>query len=59
MKSKRYLSILIILSILFSLCLPSYATQENPSNIDANIQEQMLRILTSVEPEKKIMGLKM
>lgn len=57
MKSKRYLSILIILSILFSLCLPSYAAQENPPNIDANIQEQMLRILTSVEPEKKNYGL--
>lgn len=52
---KKIISLLLALALMVGICPTAFAADEN--NIDGEIQNQMIRILTSIEKEKEEFGL--
>lgn len=57
MKIKKFISVFLALSIFLGLFSYADASTFNPTKGDTEVQNQMLRILASVEPEKENYGL--
>lgn len=57
MKLRKLIALISVFSMLFATILPTYAIEDDSLSFDADIENQMCRILSSVVQEKEYYGL--